>query len=151
MPEKGDVTAEKVKGWADDLRAKLKTNYTLSPVAYLQVTYLRNMLRQTFITSRGWTKTRVHFDGPQLARGVLRTSRSYNGPFPPYSDHSERYRIGRRPAAIISQPYAVTDDKIREMRDWAAYHGLIFSTPDFPSWWYPEETTLCVFERRQDG
>jgi hypothetical protein len=147
-PEKGDVTAEQVKAWADDLRAKLKTNYAFTSAAYLQVTYLRNMLRQTFITSRGWTKTRVYFDGPQLARGVLRNSRSYNGPYPPYSDHSERYRIGRRPVAIIEQPYAVTEDKIREMRDWAAYHGLIFSTPDFPSWWYPEETTLCVFERR---
>jgi hypothetical protein len=141
------MDAEQVKGWADDLRAKLKTNYTLTPAAYQQVTHLRNMLRQTFMAPRGWTQTYVHFDGRQLARGILRTSRSYNGPFPPYSDHGERYRIGRRPAAIIEQPYAMTEDKIREMRDWAAFHGLKFSTPDFPSWWYPEWTTLCVFER----
>jgi len=148
MLEEDNVTAEQVKSWADDLSAKISAGYTFTSTAYLQVTYLRNMLRQTFIASQGWTKTRVHFDGPQLAKGVLRTSRSYNGPFPPYSDHSERYRVGRRPVAIIEQPYNVTDDKICEMQDWAAHHGLIFSTPDFPSWWYPGATTLCVFERR---
>jgi hypothetical protein len=34
-----------------------------------------------------------------------------------------------------------------EARAWAAALGLVAEFPDFPSWWFPGATVLCVFTR----
>jgi len=68
---------------------------------------------------------------------------------PPHNDHASGYRISRLPVAIVSQPYPAgkpgDNAWIDTMRLWAAQHGLVLSFPNFPSWWYPGWTRLCVF------
>jgi hypothetical protein len=67
---------------------------------------------------------------------------------PPRYDHPSFYAIDSELVAITSQPYDFSAEDRREAWEWAGARGLAFWRPvDYPSWWYPGQTTLCVFAR----
>jgi hypothetical protein len=63
---------------------------------------------------------------------------------PPHADHSGAYRIGSQYIALVEQPYA-SPDALEDMRTGALGQSLTMTIPDWPSWWFPGWTTLCVF------
>lgn len=112
---------------------------------------LRGELRAAFVSARGWQRTHVRFDGPRLARQTLRAAQPDRWgrvieDMPPWADHTEWYRIGRKATAIVTQPYALSAAQQSEMAAWADKLGLRFVLPDYPSWHFPGWTRLVVFE-----
>jgi hypothetical protein len=100
-------------------------------------------LASEFARCMGWTWARRYYTGEEL-RG--KRPRDWATPdLPPHFDHPGGYRVGRRPAALVIQPYDVEAEAEAEMRAWAESRGLVFLLPDFPSWWLPTRTALCVF------
>ena len=102
----------------------------------------QNALANEFGRRMGWSWTRTAYSCSELKgkrRPIIDTG------WPPYADHCSGYRIGRRPAAMVSQPYHTDAAAQSEMADWAVANGLVFLTPDFPSWWLPTRTMLFVF------
>jgi hypothetical protein len=92
----------------------------------------------------GWTWNPRDYSACELHGG---RDRNYLRDLPPHHDHGSGYRLGRRPVATVIQPYDYTDTMGAEMKVWAAQHDLLFLTPDYPSWWLPRRTTLCLFVR----
>jgi hypothetical protein len=91
----------------------------------------------------GWARGRRYYTGEEL---LGRRPRDWVTPdLPPRFDHPSGYRTGRRPAALVIQPYDFDAEAEAEMRAWAESRGLVFLLPDFPSWWLPTLTTLRVF------
>ena len=67
---------------------------------------------------------------------------------PPRYDHPSFYSAGGDLVAVVSQPYDFSVEDRHEALEWARARGLAFwRLVDFPSWWYPGQTTLCVFAR----
>ena len=59
-------------------------------------------------------------------------------------DHPYYYRRGRHAAAIAAHLYGWPH--VRERCEATArQHGLVLEVPDFPSWWFPGQTTLVVY------
>jgi hypothetical protein len=103
-------------------------------------------LAEEFGRLRGWRLDRVGFSLATLARNGVSGSQHWPEEHDhAFLDHLRFYRQGRRARAIVSQPYngAVRRDAIMT---WAARRGLRASFPSFPSWWFPGETTLVVYE-----
>jgi hypothetical protein len=57
-------------------------------------------------------------------------------------DHPYFYRVDRKAVAIAAHPYGFNKNACD---DFAKRHGLKLEVPDFPSWWYPNATTLVVY------
>lgn len=63
------------------------------------------------------------------------------------ADHPFFYRAERRAAAVVAHLYRAADQDRAGVGNWAAAHRLRVAFPtDFPSWWVPGATTLCVYE-----
>ncbi len=91
-----------------------------------------------FGEERGWTLTGSTFDDYQLS------SLEYIRIF----DHAFYYRKHRLPIAIVSHPYDLQSQKMKDrvisdMKD----NGFDIEFPKQASWWYPEYTTMTVITR----
>lgn len=105
---------------------------------------LRFRLAHEFGRRQGWTMR----DDPYAAQHFQGKRPQYHQrDNPPWLDHAMGYRIGRTPMATVSQPYRQDRAQVVAMQRWAEDRGLVFTIPDYPSWWYPGWTLLCVFSR----
>ena len=100
-----------------------------------------------FGQSRGWTWTWNDFSWQQLAGRPRPNSIDTRVVQPPYSDHTYFYRLNRKPIAIATHPYDMTDERIAELEGWGAANGLVLELPDWPSWWYPPLTRFLLWRK----
>lgn len=120
----------------------------------VELAVLRHRMASDFGASRGWSYSHRGFLPSTLA-GRKRTG----GGAPWYAfdsgadtwsrtsmDHPLYYRAERRVVAALGQPY-LADGRRDEVQAWAAKRGLAVHFPDFPSWWFPGQTTLVLFTR----
>jgi len=110
---------------------------------------LQHKLATIFGERRGWRLSASGFPPALLARrGVsTRTADAVAGGWTcAVADHPFFYRAtDRRAAAVAAHLYEARDRAA--IRGWAAAHRLRVGFPtDFPSWWIPGGTTLCVYE-----
>jgi hypothetical protein len=119
--------------------------------AHATVEHLQEVLATEFGQRQGW---RYIPHAPAMSRIArfcgIRAGARWDGWMdePPRLDHPSFYEVGRRLVAIASEPYGQTAEDDREANEWAAPRGLVFWRPaDYPSWWNPGGTVLCVFAR----
>lgn len=139
------MTKEKALARADHLSECLRKEPKFQSKEYYNLMHLvkldRHALAEAFGAQYGWVWDR-NSGGVQNLFG--RRPHFSQRIRPPHADHSSRYRIGHRVVALVEQPYA-DGTLLAEMRKWATDQGVIMTTPDWPSWWYPGSTTLCIF------
>lgn len=113
------------------------------------ITALRDRLARLFAERHGWKHSRAQFAPRVLAHRGMHDGRGrYFESWPrPFVDHPYFFRtLDRRAAALAAHLYSKSLSLCDESRDWAARHRLLVDFPtDFPSWWVPESTTLCVY------
>jgi hypothetical protein len=110
---------------------------------------LQQQLATIFGERHGWRLSASGFAPAVLAgRDVsARTADPANGWTRAAADHPFFYRAERRAAAVVAHLYRAADQDRAAVRSWAAAHRLRVAFPtDFPSWWVPGATTLCVYE-----
>jgi hypothetical protein len=112
----------------------------------------RIRLATLFGEQHGWKQSKSSFSLKVLARGKVHSGRDYNDfHFQGFTlttiDHPYFYRTPtRRAAAIAAHLYDATRPKDEiELKEWAEKIGLVATFPNFPSWWYPENTRLVVY------
>ena len=114
----------------------------------IEITALRRRLAQLFAEQHGWKHhSHARFSTAVLARRGMRDGHGLETW--PYRliDHPYFFRTpDRRAAALAAHPYGASADTREEAAAWAAQSQLrvVFPT-DFPSWWVPGGTTLCVY------
>lgn len=99
-------------------------------------------LRDMFAKRCGWKVSKGWFDPKRLSGGEEWTYGCYDQYF---FDHPSWYKVDRKPAAIVGQPYHF--DETRFMAYAEANHLKLF-LPDFPSWHLPTKprgTILVVY------
>lgn len=102
---------------------------------------------ERFGVQRGWKLGRF-FSWRALA-GVKTRTEDYvpRTELPPFCDHDWFYRVGRKPAAIVTFPYDFDEEEHVEAVAFAEKHGLICEVCiDFPNW-YGHNTTMVVWTR----
>lgn len=106
----------------------------------------QNAVALEFGKSREWNLSGREFNLTCLAAGrISRSLQCSDSAEYRLTDHHYCYRIHRRPVAIAAHLYDYAD-KEPEIIEACARLGLIFEVPkDFPSWWYPGESTLVVY------
>jgi hypothetical protein len=111
---------------------------------------LQHKLATIYGDRHGWQLSASNFPPAVLARhGVsARTTDPAEGWTRAAADHPFFYRTDdRRAAAVAAHFYEARDQDRAAIRSWAAAHRLRVAFPtDFPSWWIPGGTTLCVYE-----
>ena len=111
---------------------------------------LQHKFAALFGKRRGWRLSASGFPPVVLARhGVsARSSDPADGWPRAVADHPFFYRTDdRRAAAVAVHLYEASNQNRVAIRSWAAAHRLTVAFPtDFPSWWIPGGTTLCVYE-----
>jgi hypothetical protein len=116
----------------------------------LLIRALQHKLAVLFGKRRGWQLSASYFPPAVLARhGVSsRTTDPAEGWTRAAADHPFFYRTDdQRAAAVAAHLYEARDQDRVAIRSWAAAHRLTVAFPtDFPSWWIPGGTTLCVYE-----
>ncbi len=107
---------------------------------------LRSRVIELFACSHGWKPSSRPFSPTVLARmRVWGRDEPYDATF---IDHPCYFRTpDRRAAGIAAHLYDANQEHRRgEIRDWATRRGLEVCFPkDFPSWWVPGGTTLCIY------
>lgn len=102
---------------------------------------------RAFAAARGWTLARRRFTLAELAGG--RRVNTYDRYlWRAGIDHDLHFRIGRRPVAILAQPYPGDPDMAR-LRESVARGDvpLRLETPPEPSWWYRGWTEMVLIRR----
>ena len=116
----------------------------------LLIRAVQHKLATLFGKRRGWRLSASGFPPAVLARhGVsARTTDPAEGYTRAAADHPFFYRTDdRRAAAVAAHLYEARDQDRVAIRSWAAARRLTVAFPtDFPSWWVPGATTLCVYE-----
>lgn len=112
---------------------------------------LQQQLAADFGRRHGWQLSPTRFFLTTLARGgvfdrddvdlALGGDEGHEG-----YDHPYFYRVNRRARALAVHLYDAKDRQ-GEILTWAKDRGLQASFPDYPSWWYPGQTTLVLYER----
>ena len=124
---------------------------------------LDNLLAQRFAARHGWKYTKKRFslvdlwarptgdDGDADFNSSETTGRSYD-PSPIANPYFFTDRAGRAVAIAAHLPnYNFNEKKAAEYRELATAWGLTVSViTDFPSWYYPGETTLVLWTRGED-
>ncbi|CAK0750210.1 hypothetical protein CCP1ISM_3760002 [Azospirillaceae bacterium] len=112
---------------------------------------LKYRLASEFGKRHGWRLTNRDFTPMVLARGGVwdRHCGDARSHWPrEFTDHPFFYRSGNRASALVSHPYGMSAAIRNAARTWADRNGLSVAFPeDFPSWWYPGDTTMVVFTR----
>ena len=146
------MTPAEIEAAADRIRHLVGLqirNLRADRVRWNEVTTLRRALRAEFGQRHGWTWN-------EDARGAQhlfgKRPQWHEMERPPYADHGSHYRVGRQVVALVEQPYdsekgRLAPERRAERVAWASDRGLLLTTPDFPSWWYPGWTVLCLFHR----
>lgn len=67
---------------------------------------------------------------------------------PPCADHTALITKDGKPHYLVTQPYGLSGDIIRQTVAWADEHGLDFSIDARGSWHFPSQTLLIVFWKR---
>lgn len=136
-----DVSDAEVEAIAAAIRDRIKGRL-VSDAEGRQVSADRRKLAEEFGRRHGWTWRQKDYGAQEL---FGKQPLWHNRDLPPHHDHGSGYRIGRKPVAIVSQPYRTDESARAEMQYWAEERGLLALFPAFPSWWYPGRTILCVF------
>jgi hypothetical protein len=114
-----------------------------------EINALRDRLARLFAERHGWKHSSAQFAPRVLARRGMHDGRGqYFETWPRHlADHPYVFRTpDRRAAALAAHLYGRPLAQQQEMRNWAAHNRLRVEFPtDFPSWWVPEATTLCVY------
>ena len=120
-----------------------------------EITRLRRRLAQMFGERHGWRYTRAEFAPAVLARrGMANSDRSCPSAWPyPLIDHPDFFRTAdRRAVALAAHLFVTSPGKRNDAAAWAAQHHLRVEFPaDFPSWWVPGGTTLCIYLPEKEG
>ena len=115
----------------------------------IEITALRRRLAQLFAEQHGWKHSHARFSTAVLARRGMWDGHGRGLETWPYRliDHPYFFRTpDRRAAALAAHLYGASADTREEAAARAAQDHLrvVFPT-DFPSWWVPGGTTLCVY------
>ena len=115
----------------------------------IEITALRRRLAQLFAEQHGWKHSHARFSTAVLARRGMWDGHGRGLETWPYRliDHPYFFRTpDRRAAALAAHLYGASADTREEAAAWAAQDHLriVFPT-DFPSWWVPGGTTMCVY------
>ena len=115
----------------------------------IEINIIKRKLAMIFGAIYGWRLTDRPFTASVLARrGVWdgHTGCAFDTWPPQFVDHPYFYRLGNRASGLACHDYNTTESSRIATRAWAERSGLTVSFPEnFPSWWYPESTTLVVF------
>lgn len=115
----------------------------------IEITALRHRLAQQFAERHGWRHSRAKFTPTVLARRGMWDGGGRGLETWPYHliDHPYFFRTpDRRAAGLAAHLYGPTPDTRGQIVVWAAQNRLLATFPtDFPSWWAPGGTTLCVY------
>ena len=110
---------------------------------HAEMAELQQRLAVDFGRRHGWMWSERPFTAETLARGGVWDSSGRAGAYDStFCDHPYGYRVDRRARALVAHLYDGGPDKILT---WAAARGLQASFPDYPSWWYPGQTTLVLY------
>ena len=112
-----------------------------------EIEALRHRLVELFAERHGWRPSRAEFTPAVLARSVGHGGRDRRAW--PYHmiDHPYYFRTPhRRAAALAAHLFGMSPQTQQLICEWAerAHLRVMFPT-DFPSWWVPGGTTLCVY------
>lgn len=132
------LSDEDVVATADELRRLLPIKGTADLTVQLKA-----QLAAEFGRRRGWVLKEDAYGAQHLFGKRPQWGKR---DFPPCMDHPCGFRQGRQPMAIVSQPYP-SPGHILAMQEWADSRRLVLTIPNYPSWWYPGWTSLCVFTR----
>jgi hypothetical protein len=113
-----------------------------------EINALRHRLARLFAERHGWKASRAEFTPRVLARRGIHDGRGrYFETWPRHlADHPYVFRTPDRRAAALAAHFYGRSLAQQEIRNWAAQNRLRVEFPtDFPSWWVPEATTLCVY------
>jgi hypothetical protein len=111
----------------------------------------KRRLATEFGAQRGWTLASKPFGRLALIRRAVHSSarnryEEISDDLPhEFFDHPYFYRADRRAVAIAAHLYAFGPDRTERLKKFCEANGLNWETPDFPSWWYPRQSTLVVF------
>ena len=114
---------------------------------------LRQQLRQIFMDKWGLRPSKASQSTAVRSIFGIGSYRSVFGRIGPYLnnvggkfDHTEVCK-GLGGYVILTQPYDVTEKVKEEQFVVAERWGARVEFPDFPSWWYPNNTTLIMWSR----
>jgi hypothetical protein len=115
----------------------------------IEITALRRRLAQLFGERHGWRHSRADFAPAVLARRGLYDGHGRRLGSWPVSliDHPYFFRTSdRRAAGLAAHLYGPSPAMRTEIALWAPRNRLRAVFPnDFPSWWVPGGTSLCVY------
>ena len=118
----------------------------------IEIAALRQRLAAEFAQRNGWRRSGAIFTPAVLARrGVWDGhGRGLNAWTYRLIDHPYFFRTAdRRAAALAAHLYDPSPRTRHEIETWSARHGLRPEWPlDYPSWWVPGGTSLCVYRPR---
>ena len=119
-----------------------------TPHAHRQAVVIQKKLAKEFANRQPWAATQRGFTLAQLGRRSNRSQRGDWGCSTRVADHPYFYRELERPykpAAIAAHLYDWPDQEV-DVKEAVQEFGLSYRVVrDFPSWWYPGETTLILY------
>jgi hypothetical protein len=67
--------------------------------------------------------------------------------FPPYSDHLTMWNRDGRPYCLVSQPYGLTNEQVKEILNFCKDKGLTIDIDTWPAWHFPGRVLHVLFRR----
>lgn len=119
-------------------------------VAALRRAARKKLLAIEFGKEHGWTLAEKPFGRLALIRGAMHSFGSGRNDWlfddlpHEFFDHAYFYRANRRAVAIAAHLYGFNPERLDQF---CQTNALKWETPDFPSWWFPGQTTLVVFTK----
>jgi hypothetical protein len=145
----GEIAVTPTEHAAEILHILKTLRRGVPPCEEQRLVVLKSQHRKAIITAyaeaRGWCLARTGFSLSRLAREEVLPTQVL--PYPrTFMDHVWHFRHGSgfHPAAIVAHPYAYLEQPVRDaLVAWGTDNGLRIAFPDdFPSWWFPGETSL---------
>ena len=95
----------------------------------------------------GYRESRGRICTKRLFRQHCRLTPQCSDPhLPPGADHTSLWFTSRRQMVLVTQPYDQENGlRIKDMRGWAAQHGLSIEVSTVKSWWNPGYTVYVAF------
>jgi hypothetical protein len=71
---------------------------------------------------------------------------------PPAIDHGTLWgKDGKTPSLLVSQPYKLTHDHLRQIMDFCEANGLDVEVAGWPSWWKPGMALTVIFKTKENS
>jgi hypothetical protein len=147
--------AKTLSGTSEELAARLRTMLeTAVPkkpgekfAFVVERAALSYVLRERFAERHGWRYTQKGFSPKTLAYRRVSSASDFAEPWPlSVADHAYYFRTPDRRAAAVAAHLYWSPDRREEAEAWAREVRLRVEFPiDFPSWWFPGHTELCVY------